>query len=464
MEKVLISDVTLRERENDESLSFKEKIDIVKKLDKLSVDIIETDEIKNPKVDVLFLHAVAPLIKNSIISCPVGYTEESVVKTFEAIKEAKRKRLHIMVPTSDVQMEYICNKKPPKVIEMIEALVGKATSLCTDVEFSALDATRAKEEFLFDAIKTAIKAGAKTVTVCDNAGEMLPNEFSAFIKKLCENVPELKDVTLSVECSDTLNMGAACIFSAVESGARQIKAAVSCNNMPSLLSEVHILNTRGSSIGVTTSVKYTEIEHTIDRIKLISKGSATIAANGVKTENDNIILTEEDDIKTVSAVAKKMGYDLSQEDITNVFEEFSKVVKKKKIGSKEFDAIIASAALQVAPTYKLKNYVINSGNTITASASMTLEKNGEELQGMSLGDGPIDAAFQCIEKISGRSFELDDFQIHSVTEGKGAVGTTVIKIRYDGKLYSGRGVSIDIVEASINAYINVLNKVCFEEV
>ena len=126
--------------------------------------------------------------------------------------------------------------------------------------------------------------------------------------------------------------------------------------------------------------------------------------------------------------------------------------------------IIASAAMQTAPTYKLKNYVINSGNVINASCVMTLSKEDTQQSGMTVGDGPIDAAFQCIEQIAGRHFELDDFQIQAVTEGREAVGVTVVKLRSGGKLYSGKGVSTDIVESSINAYINALNKICFEEV
>ena len=154
---------------------------------------------------------------------------------------------------------------------------------------------------------------------------------------------------------------------------------------------------------------------------------------------------------------------MSEEDIANVYDEIVKTAKKKPVGMRELEAIIASSTLQVAPTYKLKNYVINSGNIISASAVMILEKNSEEIEGMTIGDGPIDAAFQCIEKIVGRHFELDDFQIQSVTEGREALGTAVVKLRSEGKLYSGRGISTDIVEASINAYINALNKICFEE-
>lgn len=462
MQKVMISDVTLRESEKGSVLSFKEKIDIAKKLDRLNVDVIETAKIKNTKTDILFLHTISPLVKNSIISCPVDHSEEAIEMAADAIAAAPKKRLHLMVPTSAVQMEYHCGKKPAQVIEMIEALIKKCVSLCDDVEFSALDASRSEAEFLYEAIKTAISAGAKTITVCDSAGEMLPDEFSTFIKSLYDNVPELADVTLSVECSNKLDMATACMISSMNAGVRQLKATVTGGEYPSLTSAARIMQIRGDSIGITSSVNYTDLEHTVDRMGFLNNSKND--TYDVAEEDEKIVLSDKDDIKTISAVIAKMGYDLSDEDIKNVYEEFIKVAKKKKVGKKELDAIVASTALQVAPTYKLKNYVINSGNVINASAVMVLEKDGEEIQGMTVGDGPIDAAFQCIEKISGRHFELDDFQIQSVTEGKEAVGAAVVKLRYEGKLYSGRGISTDIVESSINAYINALNKICFEEV
>lgn len=461
MERVIISDVTLRDAEKSKGFSFKEKIDIAKKLDKLGVDVIETSAIKNLKTDVLFLHAISPLIKNSVISCPVDFSEESIEITANALSGADKKRLHLMVPTSAVQMEYVCSKKPDAVIEMIDTLVKKCASVCSDVEFSAVDATRSENEFLHKAISTAINAGANTITICDDAGEMLPDEYSAFIKDLYENIPELKNVVLSAQCSNAMDMANACMISSMNAGVRQLKAATLGKEYPSLISAAKVIFSRGASIGVTSSINYTNLEHTVERMKRF--GDVSVNDDKSFENSDKFVLSSKDDIKTVSAVIAKMGYDLSDEDIANVYEEVVKTAKKKPVGMRELDAIIASATLQVAPTYKLKNYVINSGNIISASAVMVLEKNGEEIEGMTIGDGPIDAAIQCIEKIAGRHFELDDFQIQSVTEGREALGTAIVKLRSQGKLYSGRGVSTDIVEASINAYINALNKICFEE-
>ena len=158
-----------------------------------------------------------------------------------------------------------------------------------------------------------------------------------------------------------------------------------------------------------------------------------------------------------------LGYDLSEEDMHKVYEEFCKVAEKKKVGAKELDAIVASVALQVPPTYKLVSYVINSGNILPASAQIKLDKAGEVMHGVMVGDGPIDAAFKTIEQIITRHFELDDFQIQSITEGKEAMGSALVKLRSNGKLYSGKGISTDIIGASIRAYLNAVNKIVYEE-
>ena len=161
---------------------------------------------------------------------------------------------------------------------------------------------------------------------------------------------------------------------------------------------------------------------------------------------------------------KKLGYDLTPEDNGRVFEEFRRVTAKKQaIGVRELEAIIASSAMQVPSTYHLVNYVVNSGNIINATANVTLEKQGEQLSGVSIGDGPIDAAFHAIEQIIGHHYELDDFQIQAVTKGREAVGSSIIRLRASGKLYSGNGVSTDIIGACIRAYINALNKIVYEE-
>lgn len=469
MINISVSDITLREegKINGYTLSFKEKIEIAKLLDKLAVNVIETAPITKGKTDILYLHSIAPLLKNSILSCPAGLSAETAEMAYDAIKDTKKPRLHIMMPVSTVQMEYLFHKKPKAMIEALTQTAKRAKELTNDVEVSLMDATRAEREFLVLAIKTAIECGVGTITICDSAGEMLPNEFAEFIKGLCEEVPELANVNLSVECSNALNMAAACAVSCINAGVNQIKTSVISNEYPMLSAVAKIFREKGDSLGVKSEINMTALDNSVNKILMMTRniGSNTPFDGGTNTEvGENIVLTENDDIKALSAAVAKLGYELSEEDLGKVFEEFTKVSKNKKVGAREIDAIVASVAMQVAPTYKLKSYVINNGNIISSSAHIELEKNGTVLSGICIGDGPIDAAFLAIEQITGHHFELDDFQIQAVTEGREAMGSSIVKLRYNGKPYSGKGISTDIIGASINAYINALNKICFEEV
>jgi 2-isopropylmalate synthase len=462
MRKIIIADASLRLGEHH-SLNFKEKIEIAKKLDKLCVDVIETAPITNGKTDILFLHTVCPLINQSIISCPADITEESINISYEAIKSAKKPRLNLMVPVSTVQMEYISHKKPKMILETIKDLTKKAKELCDDIEVSLLDATRAEKNFLYNAASVAIENGAGTITLCDNAGEMLPYEFEDFINDFYKNVEKATDITLSVECSNQLSMAVSCAVSCINSGVSQIKTATNSSLAPSLSYIAKLISRKGAELDTETNLNMTVIDNTTAYISSICHKSPDKMIVTQAQNTSDVILNADDDIKTLSKAVIALGYDLSDEDLKNVFEEFKNVSAKKTINSKELDAIIASVALQVSATYKLKSYVINNGNIITPTAHIELEKNGVILQGFCIGDGPIDAAFSAIEQIAGRHFELDDFQIQAVTESSEAMGSAIVKLRSNGKLYSGKGVSRDIIGASINAFISALNKICFEE-
>ena len=185
--------------------------------------------------------------------------------------------------------------------------------------------------------------------------------------------------------------------------------------------------------------------------------------SGVR-EDGGIFLTAYDSAEAVIKAVEQLGYELSDEDKPKVYEAFCNIASKKdKVGVRELDAIVASSAMQVPSSYQLESYVINSGNTIASSAHLRLVRGGKTLDGICLGDGPIDAAFLAIESITGCHYELDDFQIQSVTEGREAMGQTIVRLRSQGKLYAGRGISTDIVGASIQAYLSALNKIVYEE-
>lgn len=458
MKKILLAEATLS---RETSLSFKEKLEAAKLLDALKVDIIDTCAVLNEKADEILVKTVAAQTAKSIVSCPV--LDDKAEKAWAAVSTAAKPRLNVKLPVSISLMEYTCKKKPPKMLEYITACVSAAKALCADVEFTALDATRAEDDFLYTAVKTAIAAGADTVTFTDEAGDMMPAEFGEFIAKIVANVPELEGKTVGVCASDRLSMAEACAFEAVKAGATLVYATASGSNMPSLNTWVEIMRTKGEKCGIECDADITSIERTCGIINGLSKTRFATEIHERAEEAPSQVLDKNSDINTVAKAAEKLGYDLSASDIAKVFEHFSAIVTKKSVDMKELDAVIASVALQVPPTYTLSSFVINSGNIITATANVVLDRNGEKLSGISTGDGPIDAAIQAIEKLIGHHYEMDDFRLQSVTGGREAMGEALVRLRDGGKLYSGRGTSTDIVGASIRAYINALNKVVYKD-
>jgi len=468
MRKIAITDATLREgaKKGELALSFKEKLDIAKLLDKLKIDVIEAAPVVDEKIDTLVLRTISPLLKNSVLSCPVGCSIEEADRAMKSISAAKKPRLLVSLPVSAVQMEYFYHKKPDKMIELIASLTAHCSSICNDVEFAAVDATRAEKDYLFKAIRTAIENGAKTVTVCDTAGALLPSEFAALIEEIYVNVPEAKEIALSAECSNALDMANACVFSCLGAGVTQIKTCVGSEALPDLEHVMKALQVKGHTIDVSYDVNSMAINNTANQILRITNAKHSLSGAfgyGANAADANVLLDDTADIAKVSNAIVSLGYELSEDDTAKVFESFKSVAGKKQIGAKELDAIIASAANQVPPTYRLASYVINSGNIISSTANIVLEKGNRTLKDVCMGDGPIDAAFMTIEKIIGHHYELDDFQIQSVTEGREAMGEAVVKLRSNGKLYSGKGISTDIIGASIVAYINALNKIVYEE-
>ena len=458
MKQMKVADATLCRADN--AFSFKEKIDIARQLEKLDSDVIELPEIQNARIDTLLIKTISTFVKKSVISVAAGQSVESVENAAVALSNAAHPSIRIELPTSPVSMEYVCHKKPDKMIAWIEKIVALAKEKCATVEFCALAATRAESAFLISAIQTAIAAGATEITLCDDAGEMLPDEFAGFVSPIVKTV----NVPVNVRCSNQNSMACANAIMAVRAGATGVKTAVG-DQMVSLEDFSQMVKNCGNRYGFASGIRYTELHRIVKQIGWVldnaksAKGSVTSAV----IDDEPLHLDQNDDKDTVAASVAKLGYDLSEEDKSRVYDEFLRVAQKKKVGAKELEAIVASVALQVPPTYELINYVVNSGNIISTSAQITLKKDGEQLTGICIGDGPIDAAFSAIEQIIGYRYELDDFQIQAVTEGTEAMGSALVKLRSEGKLYSGNGISTDIIGAGIRAYINAVNKIVYEE-
>ena len=472
MKKITIVDTTLQEivSQGENAVGFKEKIEIAKALDKIRVDTIELPCSAEEKVNELLIKTIAPLLRQSRLSCQGGHTEAEISRVWDAMKTTKKPVIRIAMPVSAIRMEYVLNKKPTQVLELITQLVSFAKNLTQEVDFVAEDATGAEWDFLCKAVASAVRAGATMVTVSDSSGMLLPDEFASFVGKLKSAVPELSSVEFVVSFANTLKMAEAASIAAVSMGANGIKVSTAGKAAAGLQAVADLFAHRGDALGVSISVSQTQMQQTVNRIAQIAYGTKLPAEEtkdmGRTADTDVLILKEGDSIQTVTRAAKELGYDLSPEEKKKVYEAFCGLVQKKEIGAKELEAIIANEAMQVPPTYKLKSYVINNGNLIRATAHIILEKqNGKiaTVEGFCVGDGPIEAAFLAIEQIVGRKFELDEFQIQAVTEGREAMGDTLVKIRANGKLYSGKGISTDIIGASISAYISAVNKIVFEE-
>jgi len=457
MKNIYVSDITLKVvNEQDLSLMFREKLAVAELIDASGVDAIELPALINSKENEVIYRTISAAVKNVTVKIPVGDSDESIKSAIECVKGANKACLQVVMPVSTTQMEYFYHLKAPAMQAKIAELIGIAKENGYCVEFVAKDAFRAEEGFVKACAKTAFEAGACSITICDDAGEAFPEEY----KMMVENIKSTCDIKVFVQPSNALSLASACAIESVKAGADGVKTSAIGNYLStSVFSDV--IKAKKYQLDADCKVDVTNVKSIVSAINGVSK------TNVKETEETKVNLGAIDgnaSAKDISQIIKQLGYELSDTDIGKVYDEFKKLANKKEIiDSKELEAVIASTAMQVPSTYHLVNYVVNSGNIIPATANVTLEKDGEKFTGVSTGDGPIDAAFHAIEQVIGHHYELDDFQVHAVTKGREAVGSSLIRLRANGKLYPGNGVSTDIVGACIRAYINALNKIVHEE-
>ncbi len=463
MNNIKVSDISLRVADSAlaSGLSFKEKLEIAKLLEKLNVDVIETSYVTEDPADAVLLRTLASTVKNATLSVAVYPDTASVDRAWEAVKKASKPRLNVITSTSTVQMEYMYHMKSKVMAEKITECIKKAAQYGAEVEYTAEDATRSDRDFLVSVINSAIECGATIITLCDATGEMLPEEVSAFIADIKAAVPALEKVTLSFETRDEIGLSSAVCLAAAKSGAQQIKVA-SCGIMgfTSLEKFMHILQVRRDTLGFESNIKFTELQRTCSRLEALTGHTGRISSDDAEAK---VELTTDSDMMTVRRRINALGYDVADEDMAKIYTLFMELAAKKKVDDRDLEALVAESARQVAPTYQLENYVINSGSSISATAFIEVNRKGVPLKTVAIGDGPIDAAFLAIDQLLGHHFELEDFRIQAVTEGREAQGDAVVKLRANGKLYSGRGLSTDIIGASIRAYLSAVNKIVYEE-
>ena len=459
MKKIIVSDYTLKElcTKDGSQLLFREKLSVALSISRYGADVIELPPVKKAKEDSVVYKTISESVKNSKILIPVGITGESVKIAAECVKSALHPVLQVSLPVSTVQMEYMYRLKGPKMVETIKTLVSMCRSYSEEVEFEALDATRAEIPFLIECIKAAEEAGATSIALSDDSGEMMGDEIGAFVSE----VKKETKLPLIIKVSDHLSMGVSDALFALKAGADGVKCSITGGSALSTDDFASALRAKGDKIGVRSSLKFTEIHSDIETLLKSMQKSVKEEENA--TLDGAVFLDSSSTQEEVSEAVKALGYDLDGDDEKKVYDAVKRLTEKKSsIGAKELEAVVASSAMQVPATYTLKSYVSTISNMVNAVSNVILEDENGTLSGVATGDGPIDSAFKAIETCIGHHYELDDFQIQAVTEGKEALGSALVRLRSSGRLYSGNGLSTDICGASIRAYINALNKIAYE--
>ena len=453
MRTVIITDTTIEAsyRPGGRHPSFREQARLVEELRGAGISALDLDALHVRQDGAIIGETFSALAGDMPLSVPIAAPDEAAA-AFECVKKAAHPRLRICLPASTVQMEYVSHLKEDAMLALIADTVKAAKNVCADVEWVALDASRAEESFLEKAVSAALEFGCGTVTLCDDAGTLLPGDWAEWVRRV-----KRPGLTVMAQLNDDMHMAAACALEALRSGADGIKTALTPGAL-SPLTLCAVLARKGEDLGLKTALDETRFARLVEDLTAPRPDQSALYQ-----EDESIYLDQAATMTDLKNGAQKLGYTLSEEDLGHVEEEFRRIMATKdSIGARELDALIAAASMQVPSSYHVVSYMVSSGSSVTAMAQVTLRREDETMLGVSSGDGPIDAAFKAIENVVGCHYELDEFRIQAITEGREALGSSVIRLRDGGRLYAGTGISPDIIGACIRAYINALNKIVYE--
>lgn len=494
--KVEIFDTTLRDGEQTPgiSLNAKEKLEIAKQLEKLSVDVIEAGFPIASNGDFNAVKAIAEEVRGPIIAGLARATFKDIDRAAKALKSAERPRIHTFIASSPIHMKYKLKMTEDQVLEAAISAVKRAKSYVEDVEFSAEDASRSDIEFLCKLYSEAIKAGATVINIPDTVGYATPREFANLVTTLMERVPEIDRAKVSVHCHDDLGMAVANSLEAVLCGATQVECAVNglgerAGNA-ALEEIVMALDTRKDFYKVEHGINTRQIYRTSKLVSTITgisiqPNKAIVGANAFAHEagiHQHGVLAEKStyEIMTPQSIGlatntlvlgkhsgrhafverlKELGYELAPEELDKAFERFKELAdKKKEITDLDIEAIVEDQAVKLPQSIEVECFQVSTGNKAMATASVRVNINGEIVEEAATGSGPIDALYRALERACNIDCKLVDYSIKSVTGGKDALGEVTVKVDKDGKIFLGRGLSTDIIEASVMAYANAMNK------
>ena len=497
MERVIIFDTTLRDGEQapGATLNLDEKLQIAHQLEKLGVDVIEAGfPIASPG-DFESVRLIAKEVREPIICALAHANPDAVDRAWESIKEAKRGRVHVFLSSSDIHLTHQLRMGRGEILELAATMVARAKGYIEDVEFSPMDATRTSPEFIYQILKATIDAGATTVNIPDTVGYTTPEEFSRLIRGIFDNVPNIDKAVVSVHCHDDLGLAVANSVAALACGARQVECTINgigerAGNA-SMEEIVMALRTRKDFFNLTTNIDTTQIYKTSRLVSELTGFSvppnkAVVGANAFRHESgihqDGILKEpttyEIMDARTVGlpssalvlgkhsgrhalkARLEQLGYTLSKEELNRAFSDFKELAdKKKEVTDRDLESLVAEEMRTVSETYHLDQVQVSCGDRSVPTASVRLiDPEGNVVADAALGTGPVDAIYKAINRIVGVPNVLTEFSVKSITEGIDAIGEVTIRIESEGKVYTGRGASTDIIVASAKAYMNALNR------
>lgn len=498
---IKILDTTLRDGEQAPgcSMNMSEKIEVAKRLEKLGVDIIEAGFPISSPGDLESVRAIAGVIKGSVVAGLCRCLEKDIDAARDALAKAASPRIHLFLATSPVHMEYKLKMSKEQVLEQAASAVRYAKKFCGDVEFSAEDALRSDPGFVCKVFGAAIKEGATTVNFPDTVGYAVPLEFGERIRYVKEHTSGMDKACLSVHCHNDLGLAVANSIAAVANGAQQVECTINgigerAGNA-SLEEFVMGLKVRGDYFSADTKIDTTQI-YSVSRLvaqvtgvklqpnKAIVGDNAFAHESGIhqhgvlaKRETYEIMTPESIGIPKSRMVLGKhsgrhafeerlneLGLSVSAENFDKIFSDFKELADKKKtVSDRDIEALVMDNTVSVPETWKLDHWAVNTGSALGASGVIRLQhKDGKFEKYVAMGDGPLDSIFKAINQIIGKEPELELYELGAITGGSASQGETMVKIALNGRRWNGRGVSTDVIESSIKAYLSAVNAMEWE--
>ena len=495
--QVIIFDTTLRDGEQSPgaSMNLEEKLRIAKVLEDMGVDVIEAGFPIASEGDFEAVSEVARTIKNSTVAGLARAARGDIERAGEAVRHAERSRIHTFIATSPLHMQYKLQMEPEQVLERITESVSMARNLVEDVEWSAEDGSRSEFEFLCRCVEAAIKAGASTINIPDTVGYAVPEEYAALIKKLIENVPNSDQAVFSVHCHNDLGLAVANSLAAVVAGARQVECTINglgerAGNC-SMEEVVMALKTRQDAMPFTTNIDATHITRASRMVSSVTgfpvqPNKAIVGANAFAHESgihqdgmlknaqtyeimtpesvgltkSKIVLGKHSGRNAFKTKLEEMGYKMGDNALNDAFKRFKDLADLKKDVFDEDLVALVDEEIRVNDRIKLTSLEIQCGTVHRPpKAKMELDIDGEAKSCEATGDGPVDAAFNCIKTLFPHGARLQLYQVHAVTQGTDAQAEVTVRLDDDGeRTAQGAAADTDTMVASVKAYVTALNK------